>query len=160
MTDFAKRRTLKGIAAATATIGFATHTLAATEADGLKAASSLDTTGHLAIHTRVSAKGNDVEAVFVNAGSNTLNRESITPHEITTFRGRFDVASLTAKEPLTLAPGESLSLGITPHGNKMQWHELMQQGQSLNRALQTSATAITTDGRPIHISVNETLPFA
>ena len=56
MTDFAKRRTLKGIAAATATIGFATHTLAATEADGLKAASSLDTTGHLAIHTRVSAK--------------------------------------------------------------------------------------------------------
>lgn len=163
MTDFAKRRTLKGIAAAaagTATAGFATHSLAGTDVEELNSTPSVDTEGHLAIHTRLSPKGNDIEAVFVNAGSEHLNIKTITPHEITTFRGRFNVAALTADKPLMLAPGDSVSVSITPHGDRLKLHELMQQGQSLSRALQTSATAVTTSGMPIHISVNETMPFA
>ena len=161
MTDFAKRRTLKGIAAAatgTATAGFATHSQAEINANST-AVESLEKDRHLAIYTRMSSSANDVEAVFVNAGTDTLTIDTLTPHEVTTFRGRFDVSVLTAEKPLVLAPGQSVSLGMTPHGHRMQWNELMQQGQSLSRALQTSATAVTTDGMPVHISVNETLPF-
>jgi len=163
MTDLAKRRTLKGIAAATAgtaTASLATHSFAATEAAGLNTVSFSDPEGHLAIHTRLSPKSNDIEAIFVNAGSETLNIKSITPHEVVTFRGRFNIAALTEDKPLVLAPGDSVSVGIAPNERKMKFHELIRHGQSLNRALQASATAVTTGGVPIRISVNETLPFA
>ena len=162
MTDFAKRRTLKGLAAAaagTATTGFATYSQASTD-NGLIPTTPNDTEGHLAIYTRMSATGNDIEAVFVNAGTDTLTIATLTPHEITTFRGTFDVAALTKTKPLVLEPGELVTVSMAPHNDKMAWRELMQQGQSLSRALQASATAATTNGIPIHISVNESLPFA
>ncbi len=162
MTDLAKRRTLKGmaaVAAGSATAGLATQAFAGTDGNAQKLPSQA-TEGHLAIQTRISPRANDIEAVFINAGDDTLNIESLTPHGVTTFRGKFDVAALTANKPLVLAPGESVSVHMTPHGDRMKLNELMLQGQSLSRVLQTSATATTTQGVPIHITVNETRPFA
>ena len=162
MTDFAKRRSLKCLAAAaagTATAGFTIPSIAETDL-GNGTTTPFVSEAHLAIHTRLSVKGNDIEVVFVNAGADTLSIETLTPHEVTTFRGRFNIGALTADKPLVLAPGKSVSVAISSHGSEMDFHEMIRQGQSLTRALQTSASAYTTDGAHVHISVNETQPFA
>jgi len=159
MTDLVKRRTLKGFAAAAA--GTATAGLASTAvAKGLNHDQVLASDGHIAIHTRISPRGNDVEAVFTNAGTTTLHVDDITPHNVDTFRGQFNVSKLTADAPLVLEPGASVSVHMTPHGDRAKFNDLMRQGQSLTQALKASATATNTRGVPIHISVNETLPFA
>lgn len=162
MTDTSKRRTLKGfaaVAAGTASAGFASTAIAGCN-DGNHQASELSTDGHLAIHTRISAQTNDVEAVFFNAGDDTLSISALTPHEVTTFRGKFDVASLTSDKPLVLAPGQSVSVGMSAHSKELSFNERMHHGHSLTRALQTSASAVSTNGKPINISVNKTFPMA
>lgn len=161
MTDTSKRRTLKGlaaVAAGTASTGLTSAALAACNNPNHQTSVS-STEGHLAVRTRISAQTNDVEAVFLNAGDHTLSIDTLTPHEVTTFRGKFDVAALTAKEPLVLAPGESVSVGLSAHSNSLNVNERMQQGHSLGRALQASASAVSTNGQPIHVSVYQTLPI-
>jgi len=161
MTDTAKRRTLKGIAAVaagTASAGLASNTFANNHSTNAKKGHFAE--GHLAIRTRLSAQTNEVEAVFQNAGDETLSIDSLGPHEISTFRGKFDVQALTANRPLVLAPGESVSVALNTHDKAMQLNDLMTQGQSLSQALQASASAVSTAGNPIHVSVYQTQPFA
>ncbi len=161
MTDASKRRTLKGlaaVAAGTASAGLTSTAMAGCNY-GNHQTSTATTDGHLAIHTRISAQTNDVEAVFLNAGNETLSIDALTPHEISTFRGKFDVAALTANKPLILAPGESVSVGMGAHSKELKFNDRMLHGHSLTRALQASASATSTNGKPIHISVNKSLPI-
>jgi len=161
MTDTSKRRTLKGIAAVaagTASAGLASTAFANTT--GTQAVGDSSTEGHLAIRTRLAAQTNNVEAVFQNAGDETLHIDTLTPHEITTFRGKFNVQALTAEKPLVLAPGESISVALNAHDKALPLNDLMNQGQSLSQALNASASAVSTAGKPIHVSVYQTQPFA
>ena len=157
MTDTAKRRTLKGLAAAaagTATVGFSSSSMASDI--NFQALNPQGVEDHLAVQTRLSSQTNDIEAVFYNAGDQTLSIDALTPHEITTFRGKFNIKALTANEPLVLAPGESVSVGIQRHDSSLYLNENIRQGQSLSRALQASASAVSTTGKPIPIRVNQT----
>ena len=144
------------MAAGTASTGFASSVLA----DNTSFNAFNEANEHLAIYTRVSAQTNDIEAVFLNAGDETLSIDALTPHEITTFRGKFDVQALTANKPLVLAPGESVSVAVNSHDKSLDAHERINQGQSLSRALETSASAISTAGHTIPISVNQSSPLA
>lgn len=155
MTDASKRRTLKGlaaVAAGTASAGLSSSVLANNTNPNVFDKGS--TNDHLNFETKVSAQTNDIGVVISNPGNETLSINTLTPHEITTFRGKIDLKPLTEGKPLVLAPGEQVSVALSAHDKSLKINERIHHAQSLSQALKTSATAISSDGNPIPISVN------
>ncbi len=119
MIDYAKRKTIKTIAAASAG-------LAATVATSAGASALLATTGtthdcalpglaNIEVTTRISATKNDLEVVLKNTADSAVTITHMTPTVTNVPRGQFNFSALLKDGPLHLAAGESTVVPLQQH---------------------------------------------
>jgi len=145
MIDRTKRKTLKNIGT------LAAGGVAASVSTGAFAGALLDTSESLSedvqlrVHTRVSVLTNDIEVVIRNVGSDTANITELTPSETVTKRGRFNFNELMKHGDLTIQPGQSVSVQMTPHPVVIDASAVTARAESLTEALKRSMTARNHD---------------
>jgi len=166
MIDKVKRNTLKRIsmsAAAVAAAGVSGQSLASL--NHLSGSPSPDVNAlplaDIQIHTRVSAVTNDLEVLVTNTGSSSTTITQLTPSVTVTKRGKFNFSQLLKNGNLTLAPGQSMSVPMTPHAVSVSSLETMNgQSQSLSEALRRSFSVVTENDAFAKVNVIEGMQFA
>jgi len=157
MTDQAKRKTLKNIAAfgaGTAAIAgyqgvlahgeFASKTSALAN-NGTSLAAKPGDEGLIDIHigSRLSAITNDLEVVITNTSANEAIITAMTPAEINTVRGRFDFDALFESGELRLGAGESIRVPIQHHTVVLDGSSTDKRTTELTQSLRRSVSFIT-----------------
>lgn len=149
--DHLKRRTIKQIA------GLAVSTTCAATA-GVSSANEVAAFGTIAeqishegaelstidVYTRVSSTSNDIEVVIANSGIHPARITQLTPSHTVTNRGTFDFTRLMRNGDLTLAPGESAAVPITPHPFDVTnvSTNTQQRSETLSRTLRSSFSVV------------------
>jgi len=111
MIDDKKRDTLKIMGAATAAVAMPSVLNAKAFGSDINAVTTGDAElANIDIKVRVSVTSNDLELLITNAGSETTNITQLTPAELNTGRGYFDMQAILADGPLSLKPGESIAV--------------------------------------------------
>ena len=160
MIDRLKRTTLKrlGLAAVATGAGVSGSVMASADAlsRDLASASDVDSLplADIQVYTRVSAASNDIEVVIQNAGAHPARITQMTPTQTSTRRGVFDFSSLMREGELTLAAGEQVSVGMTPHPVVLDASTTSQQrAASLSAALRRSFSVVTENDAFARVTV-------
>ena len=166
MIDTVKRKTLKRIglsAAATAAAGLTGHAVASSSAAGLERVEAdviLPELADIQVDTRVSSVTNDIEVVVTNRSAQATRITQITPSETSTKRGRFNFDALLAKGDLTLAPGESVTVPMTPHAVVLDASTSAgERAHSLTSALKRSFSVITDNESFARVSIGDKVRY-
>lgn len=144
--DKQKRQTLKGIAAvAGATVAGSIPAFATTGRLTDNALIKGDKTvrqvwppiavkSQIELSTRVSATNNDIEVVLTNNSTQSVTMTQMSPSQLSTPRGTFNLEQVLEKGPRQLAAGESISIPMTHHainGSANTLHQAMRTGLSI-----------------------------
>ncbi len=158
MIDQKKRDTLKIISAATAVAAAPSLLNAKTlvgDFVGDEALLSAGNYGELAnidIKVRVSVTSNDLELLVSNTGTTATNITQLTPSHLQTARGYFDMQSLLADGPVSLEPGEGVTVPLTKQAD----NNLSSRSNSLIKDLQERVSFITDNDAFAAVSVSRT----
>jgi len=113
MIDDKKRDTLKIMGAATAAVAMPSVLNAKAFGNDINATSVNDNElANIDIKVRVSVTSNDLELLITNAGSDATNITQLTPSQLNTGRGYFDMQAMLANGPLNLKAGESITVPL------------------------------------------------
>lgn len=143
--DKKKRKTLKGMAAAAGVTALSSIPVFATGSaltdkvpESAKSARQVwppvAVKSPIELTTRVSAIRNDIEVVLTNTGRKAVTLTQLSPSQVNTPRGHFDLADLLREGPRQLAAGESISVPITHHAIDSaagSLHQLTRTGLSI-----------------------------
>ncbi len=163
MTDLAKRKTLKTIAATAATgvaASLAGGALAA--APDAEQAMANDRPAELAtidVSTRISPTRNDLEVVLTNRGTDAVTITGMTPHKTVVPRGEFNFAALLQDGPLRLSAGESAVVPLQ-HGEVSALSVVPMAGHSLTDTLRKSLSIVTEGTSFASVTVHEMTALA
>ncbi len=157
MTDLAKRKTLKTIAATTAygmaaTLGGAAVASAA-EQPYTNAADTADL-ANINVTTRLSPLRNDLEVVLTNSGSEDVTITAMTPRTTVVPRGEFDFASLLRDGPLRLPRGASVAVPLQ-QSHVCAASPIPSAGHSLTDSLRKSLSIVTDGSAFASVTVRE-----
>ncbi|MEE9334579.1 MAG: hypothetical protein V3U65_10860 [Granulosicoccaceae bacterium] len=141
MIDKKKRDTLKIISTATVVAAVPSLLNAKSFASDVKPASTglPNELANIDIKVRVSATSNDLELLVSNTGTEASNITRLTPSHLQTARGYFDMQGLMADGPLSLKPGEGVTVPLTRQAD----NHLSSVSNSLIEDLQERVSIIT-----------------
>lgn len=152
MIDHAKRKTLKRVGAMSvataATVSGAVHAIAPMSHMGSPDAPVGDDAelASFRLHTRLSARTNDIEVVLTNTGEHAANITHMTPQEILTPRGRFVFTEIFDDDgQLAIDAGQSVSVAMKRHPVVLDASDMSYRVASLSAQLCRSAS-IVVDG--------------
>ena len=159
MIDKKKRDTLKIISTATAVAAVPSLLNAKTFVSDMSNvdANSVGVVNDLAtidIKVRVSVTSNDLELLVSNAGAEATNITQLTPSQLQTARGYFDMQGLLADGPLSLKPGEGVTVPLTRQAD----NNLSSVSNSLIKDLQERVSVITDNDAFAAVSVSR-MPY-
>jgi len=163
--DHLKRRTIKqmaGLAVATASAATAGSVSAndqgTFETDtGIGSQTSAELSA-IDVYTRVSSTTNDLEVVVANSGKHTARITQMTPSHTVINRGTFDFAKLMSNGTLTLAPGQSVTVPMTPHTVALNGSTSAQpRAETLISALRSSFSVIVDNQSFARVNVIENM---
>ena len=167
MIDRAKRKTLKRVgalsAATAASLSGVVHASGLTPGASSAGGVSLDDAelGSFSLRTRVSAQTNDIEIVLTNTGDHAATITQMTPHTVTTRRGRFVLGDVLNDDGrLSIDAGQSVSVAIQRHPVVLDASDVSHRATSLSQILRQSAS-IVVDGKSfVPVTVVPHSPFA
>lgn len=166
MIDRAKRVTLKrigSVAMAATSLSAAAHSLAYDADENALPAYDYahSEIADLKLHTRVSALSNDIEVVITNVGQKRSLITQMTPSQTVTKRGHFDFSSLLENGDLCLAPGQSVTVPMTPNAVVLDAStNVGQRADSLTNALRKSFSVITENESFARVSIVDQIRFS
>jgi len=166
MIDKVKRNTLRKLSAgavAASTAGLAGSAVAKSgilaTLDPIAQAGSTEL-ADIEVSTRVSSLTNDLEVLITNSGKSSTTISQMTPSVTSTKRGRFDFSELMKQGNIELAPGQSLSVPMRPHAQKVDATDTSGlQSKSLTDALRRSFSVITENDSFAKVRVRDGIRF-
>lgn len=165
MIDHVKRVTLKRIGSLAIAVTAASASAHALSVDVDQKIPSVGepndaSVANIDVYTRVSAVSNDLEVVISNASDELTHITQMTPSQTVTRRGRFDFASLLEDGDVVLAPGQSITVPMTPHARVLDSSSsVSQQADSLTQALRKSFSVITENESFARVTIADQIRF-
>lgn len=95
------------------------------------------------VRTQISPVRNELEIVLTNTSPHTTRLTHITPAEIRTARGTFDLQSLLDSGDLIMAAGDSVTVPMQHHPVVLDASDVSQRSQLLTDALKQNLSIIT-----------------
>ncbi len=160
MIDKKKRDTLKIISTATALAAAPSLLNAksfAADVDAKSVGLANNLTGDLAnidIKVRVSVTSNDLELLISNTGAQATNITQLTPSHLQTARGYFDMQGILNDGPISLSPGESVTVPHTRQADNI----LSSTANTLIKDLQDRVSIITDNDAFAAVNVSR-MPY-
>jgi len=155
MIDKKKRDTLKILGAASAVAAVPSVLNAKAFGENIDSVfGSSEALANIDIKVRVSVTSNDLELLVTNTGSDATTITQLTPSQVTTGRGHFDLQAMLANGPLELKAGESVTVPLAKHRNV----NLMGVSNSLVSDLRDRVSIITDNNAFAAVSVSR-MPF-
>ncbi len=147
MTDFAKRNTLKILAATTGAIAATAITSSVAGAthsfDATPKGTTSTSTPALTVSSRLASSNGDLELVITNPGPKAARIDRVSPAKLLLANGDFDLGSLTRDRETTINAGGTITVPLNKREAPRQT-ALSHTVRSLNDVITNNVSLQTT----------------